>query len=438
MSNKNVVAPEELEYFVKSIRSFAVVDIGSTPWIQNHEIVLKLNQQAHINVALHQEESVKEFLVIDAKLPVLVHELYTVLVWRCKVLPRLLEIEPNPSATFMLYTVLFHEATVISLIEICLFHQNGCESLADSTLDLIDYSLQSLTQLIGLVNVMDDGSARSTTNETITEELERQKRDILYKIGISCVSVLCYIVDKLDVLPLSVVRRLINTHDTPCVLSEILHCQPWRRSGVKGIELMIDNEWKLAESDELMRLTKTEAQAWICFRQLMFNANVAKMYGINEARQRELAKCQGLLNDHLIDQLPPLAEFKHYLCTLQLSGNRDSHGAFQLEELPEIKVNIMREAKAIGYKKIASRQADVFLNKSMEEIVELAKQLNSAYGSDTWERMVPVASDASHLCGNCKKIATKKCYQCGEIYYCGRECQVIDWPQHKPQCRSLI
>lgn len=435
MSDKNIVAPEELEYFVKSIRSFAVVEIGSSPWIQNHEIVLKLNQQAHIDVALHQEESVKEFLVIDAKLPVLVHELFTVVIWRCKVLPQLLKIEPNPSATFLLYTVLFHEATVISLIEICLFHQNGCESLGDSALDLIDYCLQSLTQLIGLANAMDDRVVKST-NETIIEELERQKRDLLYKIGISCVSVLCYIVDKLDVLPLSVVSRLIHTHDTPCVLSEILHCRPWRRSSVKGIELMIDNEWKLAESDELMRITKTEGQAWICFRQLMFNGNVTKMYAINEARQRELAKCQGLLNEHLIDQLPPLAEFKHYLCTLQLSGKRDSRGVFQLEELPEIKENIMRAAKAIGYKAIARRQADVFLNKSMEEIVELAKQLNAAYVSDSWEKMVPFASDTSQVCGNCKKIATKKCYQCGEVYYCDRECQVTDWPQHKLQCRS--
>lgn len=435
MPDKNIVAPEELEYFVKSIRSFAVVEIGSTAWIQNHEIMLKLNQQAHIDVVLHQEEAVKEFLVIEAKLPVLVNELFTIIVWRCKVLPRLLEIEPNPSATFMLYTVLFHEATVISLIEICLFHQNGCESLADSVLDLIDYCLQSLTQLIGLVNVMEDRSAKST-NETVTEELERQKRDLLYKIGISCISVLCYIVDKLDVLSLSVVTRLIHTHDTPCVLSEILHCRPWRRSTVKGIELMIDNEWKLAEGDELARITKTEAQTWICFRQLMFNGNVGKMYAINEARQRELAKCQGLINEQLIDQLPPLAEFKHYLCTLQLSGNRDSRVAFQLEELPEIKANIMRAAKTIGYKEIAKRQADIFLNKSMEEIVELAKQLNAAYGSDSWERMVPLASDASHECGNCKKMATKKCYQCGKVYYCCRECQVTDWPQHKPECRS--
>lgn len=447
MTDTNVIPAEELEYLVRSIRrTLNLSEIGGPAWITQHEHIVRLNQQAHIELIKHQEETVKEYLILHSVLPHLVHELYIVLVWRTKILPRLLAIEPNTNASFMLYSVLFHEATVLSLIECALFHETGCIALGDFTLDLIDYCLDALTKLIGIADVAADEQTDIIEDEST--EFSRQQRHLQFKIGIHSISVLCYIVDKLDALPLSCCNRLIQTHDTPCVLSAVLHARPWyrRRHPMKADEKFIDDKWTpVSNNEDAVKLTKTEAQAWLCFRQLMFNPNVLRQYGINEFRQRELAKCQGMLHERLLDQLPPLAEFKHFLCTLQLSGGGSSQksSSLLLEELPVLKEDIMTAAKRIGFVKIVQDQAAIFLHKSHDETMAMAKQLNSIYQLDTYEWMDNVVEescgdggDSGGKCARCKEEATKRCRQCEKTFYCGRQCQVADWPKHKLSCAA--
>lgn len=147
----DVVYPEELEFFVQSLREFRLEQIGNRQWMECHEFVIKLSQQATLEATMNREEVVKECLILHSKLKVLVHEAYSVFVWKTKVLPLLLEMEANPPAMFMIYTVLFHEGAVISLLEIALFHQHGCEALEDSAADLVDYCALGISQLIGLV-----------------------------------------------------------------------------------------------------------------------------------------------------------------------------------------------------------------------------------------------------------------------------------------------
>uniref|UniRef100_A0A8W7P0B2 MYND-type domain-containing protein n=1 Tax=Anopheles coluzzii TaxID=1518534 RepID=A0A8W7P0B2_ANOCL len=73
------VFPEEIEPFVQSIRPYQVADIGSKGWIEQHEVLQKLCQQAFIEATTKQEEVVKEQLILEDKIPLLVHELYSVL-----------------------------------------------------------------------------------------------------------------------------------------------------------------------------------------------------------------------------------------------------------------------------------------------------------------------------------------------------------------------
>ena len=41
-------------------------------------------------------------------------------------------------------------------------------------------------------------------------------------------------------------------------------------------------------------------------------------------------------------------------------------------------------------------------------------------------------------CRNKKKTNTRheKCGKCSKVKYCSRECQIADWPRHKPTCRA--
>lgn len=76
-------------------------------------------------------------------------------------------------------------------------------------------------------------------DEAILTEMERQKRDMLYKIGLRCISILNYLVDNLDALPCSAGRRMVTTHDIPWLLADLLSFKPWHRKTSKGIQKYI-------------------------------------------------------------------------------------------------------------------------------------------------------------------------------------------------------
>lgn len=44
--------------------------------------------------------------------------------------------------------------------------------------------------------------------------------------------------------------------------------------------------------------------------------------------------------------------------------------------------------------------------------------------------------DRMHVCGVCSKFGPimHKCGRCRRVYYCGKECQRMDWPRHKARC----
>lgn len=462
MTDDNVILPEEFDLFAENLQKYQVIDIGSNRWIESHEILLKLNQQAILEASTYREELVKELLVLGEKLPILVHEAFCILIWRIRILPKIFEINENPGATFMLYTALYHEAIAISLLEIVLYHENGCVSLGESALDLVDYCAQAVTQLIGLVNIGHFREEASTTTDatggprTAMSELERQQRDLLYAIGMRCLTILSYLADKIAALPLSVARRMVQTHDIPCLLSEILHCQPWQRH-INRFEKYINEKWTTVHGSDILRVTKTEAQTWFCMRQLLCNRNVMQNYEINEFRQRELAKCQALLTVHVLDQLPALADLKHHLCALTVTGQRDkSGGGIFLEEVPQIRDGLLAAAKNHGFKFIARKQYEEHLDLDHSGIVAMAKRLNDAYNTDFLARMDEMADGGGNaadtkqekrrpagdeegvpdrtFCGKCSSDAVKKCANCEKVYYCTRECQVKHWPVHREHC----
>lgn len=68
----NFVFPEEISYFIESIHPFQLVDIGSSKWLDVHEMIIKLSQQAILEASEHREEEVKEFLISRDKLKVCV------------------------------------------------------------------------------------------------------------------------------------------------------------------------------------------------------------------------------------------------------------------------------------------------------------------------------------------------------------------------------
>ncbi|KAM7358882.1 zinc finger MYND-type containing 10 [Cochliomyia hominivorax] len=453
----NFVYPEELTFFIESIRPFQIKDIGSSKWLDVHEMIIKLSQQALLEAAEYREEEVKEMLISNNKLKVLTHEAFCIFLWKTKVLPYLLDIDPNPSATFLIYTVLFHEGAVISLLDMALYHESGCEALQDSAIDLIDYCAQAVAQVIGLTSMgYHENDSNVDVDESILTELERQKRDLIYKIGLRCISILSYLADNANSLPISATRRMVVTHDIPWLMADLLNFRPWQRRTKKGIEKFIDEKWTAVKGEAVAKVSKHEAQAWFCLRQILFNTNLMQSYEIKDERRQQLSKCQGLLHETLLDQLPPLIDLKQLLCQLTMSNtkaNVSKKTNLVLEELPEIRENLIKETeKSGGFIGIAQLQENIFLSNDREQIFKMAQRLNTAYNTDLLAELEAKTEDSEktvkdnnneksknpdgkiNKCENCFAEAEKKCSNCKVVYYCSRKCQLDDWTEHKKKC----
>lgn len=190
-----------------------------------HQRLQKLNQQALIEASQAREEHVKESLVTFGKAPVLVHEAVLVDVWKHKVLPQLLKLDPNPRNTFVAYSILYHEAVCVALLELVMYHANCCDSLGDAAADLLDYACGSAARLLSVAQ--SDGG----TSETGAQELLRQRDNLAFDVGIRSLSIVRYVAEFLERLPLNVCSRIYDTSDVPMLFVQLLLARPWVRGG---------------------------------------------------------------------------------------------------------------------------------------------------------------------------------------------------------------
>lgn len=440
----DIIRSDEYDLCVLCIRPFDVSVIGTDPWLDVHENLVKLSQQAILEASTHREELAKELLIAEDKLVVFVHEIYCILVWRTKVLPQLIDVDVTQSnVNFILYTILYHEAVVVSLLEICLYHEDGCAALAECTIDLIDYCAHAITQLIGLVHIGHCQEDAVAGVETTVAELERHTKDLQYQIGLRCLTILSFLADKDKSLSINVIRRMVQTHDIPCLLSEIVHCQPWIRN-VNGIEKYIDDKWTPVDGIDVIKVTKIEAHTWFCLYHLLYNRDAMAIYEINEFRQRELSKCQMLLGANVLDQLPPLVDLKRRLCTLELTNANQSSSQIIIEELPKIRDAIVNKIMENGgYDEVIRVQKQRFIDLTQNDVMKWARRLNSVYNFELMEILAETTSNSTerngvNVCGQCGIEAAQKCSKCMQVFYCTRECQVKHWPQHKVICRNKV
>ncbi|XP_059608288.1 zinc finger MYND domain-containing protein 10 homolog [Phlebotomus argentipes] len=428
---QNVIFPEEVEYHVKSLRKYQISDIGKTAWFEYHEILVKIHQQSILEASQSREEVLKDALLLEGKCKTLVYNAYVILVWRHKILPELL-IRAHPQSSFIFYTIFFHEATTVGLLETLLFHPDACEALEETSLDLIDYCLQAIIQLIPLAQE-NHADCEEADASSVAEEVEKHRKSLQLSIGIRCLTILSFLVDNLDRICLSAVTRLLDIHDTPCVLSEILHLRPWMRRQGHTFQHFINDRWQSVAGEEISRVTKSEAHTWFCLRELLLNPRLFASYHVNNFRQTEISKVQGLLNDVLLDQLPPLADLKHFLVTFSVAKNPETQQRDKkllLEELPQIRETLLSHLSSHGVENII----DDF-QKSIN-ITEIASTLSKAYNLDALEQLLPPESPSfTPSCHHCGLPAPKKCSKCLRVHYCSRDCQVKDWQTHKSHCQ---
>ncbi|XP_072309033.1 zinc finger MYND domain-containing protein 10 [Eucyclogobius newberryi] len=431
-----VVLPPEAEGFVQSLTTFTLKDVGSAGWFKQHDYIEKLNMQAIISATAMHDEYVKELLVSHGKISVLVHEMILVEVWKHKIFPILCQLQDfKPQNTFQLYIVIHHEATIINLLETIMFHKDSCEAADDSVLDLVDYCHRKLTLLVSKVSREKDTTHQELTHvhavgASSIEELQSQNAALEFEISLKALSVLRYISD--HTVSISVINRLLCTHNIPCVLVQLIKCCPWSRCKADQGEKYIDGKWQNVPPEDRLKMTKLDGQAWIALYNLLLNENCQQKYEFNNYNKNQLLKLRSFLTEVLIDQLPVLVHLQRFLAHLAITDPAPPKRGLILEQIPVMWNHIVTENNG-KYKAIAKYQVKETFSPSDTELRKQAQRLAQTYNLEVMESLLP----EKPKCGSCGREATKRCSKCQGEWYCNRECQVKHWPKHKKSCQLI-
>jgi len=102
---KQVLLATEAELYIEELKTYPLKEIGSPKWMSQHEFIEKLNMQAIISASSQADEFIKELLITLEKIPILIHELLAVELWKDKVFPKILESGYDPQTTLPVYFV---------------------------------------------------------------------------------------------------------------------------------------------------------------------------------------------------------------------------------------------------------------------------------------------------------------------------------------------
>lgn len=427
---KYILLPNEVEGYVEAIEMFDIETVGSPRWLSQHKKIFKLSMQAVMNVMSEEEEIVKESLLLSSKTPILIHELILTEIWKKKVFPEIQKLQLPSSSHAHLYAVLFHEASIVTFLEAVMFHQEVTDSADDVLLDLIDYCHRNIPYL----------TERSPTSEKITresikscnaEDLQKANNALAFEIGIKAVSILSCLAQNINNIPLCVLHRLLNVHDTPLLFVNLISEMPWERRLENGeVEAYIDGKW---QKTDIHKVSKMEGQLWISLFKLLLDSECQKKYHFNEFRKEQVMKLKSKINEVIIDQIPILHEMLCFLEHLSVFAPPPAKSDIVIEQVSEIWDLLMKENKG-KWKSIAKIQSQKVFSNTDEQCDAIIKELSATYDMDDLEAVLSVPSK----CANCGSRAEKRCSQCRNEWYCCRQCQVAHWKRHKPACLLMV
>ncbi|XP_044746819.1 zinc finger MYND domain-containing protein 10 [Coccinella septempunctata] len=416
-----VLLPTEVEFYIDTMKIQNMENIGSHQWLEWHKRLQKLNQEAMIEASAVKEEYVKETLISFNKVNLLIHEAILINIWKHKVLPQLLKMDPYPESTMVAYSVLYHEAVCVSLLELVTFHSNCCEALEDNALELLDYCCGNASRLLSVE------FREAPTRESPKEELDRQRDNLVFDIGIKCLSIIRYLCETMDRLPLAICSSIYTQYDIPTLFIEILRKKPW----IKGDKYFVSGKWREWDGEIIC---PSEAQTLLTLRHILLDQECPKYYQVTESRRAQLLSLLSFLTPVVLDQLSPLIELKYWLNRISIMNQPASPPRpVLLEPCLVIKEGIMRQTGG-NWKEMAKQQLPVIFCNMKEQLMENAKILNDAYNIDLLEKF-----DVKNTlpCARCGKDSTQRCSRCKKSWYCSRKCQVTHWQQHKEDCTQV-
>lgn len=341
-SNASVYSTVEAELAVRELTPIPLSEVGSEKWKSQRETVERLNLCSHSNAVKKVDDCVKTFLVEHERLSVILHELLVAEVFRQRVLPGLMDaVTANPTAPYLYCN---YESVLVNLLECVCFYEEVVLGFGDDILELIDYCWRQVFPLFSdskINQVQAPPTAEELKKETPLEHLEKQ----LYHSGItramSCLSILWFVIDRLNDLPMSATNAILIKNDLPVGLSDVLLLQPWTRRSATLQQKYRNNEFADAPGDEIMRVCTPEAHTWFCLHHLLCDRDCRTKYTYTQHKKEALLRVRRFLNETLIDQIPALQSVQRALEELSFleppSGTEEKfRNTLVIEQVPRI------------------------------------------------------------------------------------------------------
>lgn len=428
MSQTLLLTPFEAEHHVESLERFRIEDVGSPKWLTQHEYIDKLNHLAHAQAKDGTDEFVVDFLQTHDKIKVLIHDLLLCEIWKDKLYPLLLS-HIAPMSSLRNYIPLYHEASCINLLECSLFHAGSAEAAGDAIVDLVDYVYRKLVYLVQTPNRDLTSRAPETAKEagewTSEEVLEQQRIDTNFQVSMCAISLLRFLTEHRSSTPLTVTSRLMETHDVLLLLVPLMEKAPWVRKRRDQIEKFEEQDWVRIADEDISELPKLHSQVWLAIYNLAMDGECRARYQLTSYRKENLLRLRRYMNEIVFDQIPPLSNLLRQLeemaITGSFTGEQPCAPPFVVEVVAEIRETFLAHYDGRWEEIAETVKKDVFVKETEAEMRRLGDMIT-----------VPDIND--FVCAKCEAPSTMRCSRCKKEWYCGRECQVAHWLDHKSIC----
>jgi len=416
----------ESEIMVKTLRKFSLEEIGSAAWKRQHEYLNKLNQQSQLNAHQASSDYVSEHLSCD-KIRTIVWELINQEIWREKIAPIMTKTSDfKPHSTIPFYISLYNEAVIVNLLETVLYSTDVVECLGDSAIDLLDFCYRSLSYLFA--EFQSDGHKsfdHKKDKNRPGDTYEKYRIETLLEYGPKCISILRYLAEAGDRLPLDCHTRMIRTLNLPQLLVALLDdgCG-WIKSG----SYYQSGSWQKCSDP----LTPPQINILLLLRQLLLSDNIGA-YEFHQQNVCSLLRIQKFLTPPVLSFCRPLGDLSQVLSQIQLRPPEPVKSfSLLIENEPEMRDEIITHYKD-KFPAVAKNAMKTWANPSIEEMQKEAKKLSKVWQIDRMEQLLNIIP----TCEVCGSEAVQRCSQCKQTWYCRRQCQVEHWKDHKSLCNLL-
>jgi zinc finger MYND domain-containing protein 10 len=413
-----VLLQPEAERLIENLRTFSLREVGSEKWIEQHEVIEKLNLQAHQSARANSEDFVLEALITYEKLSVLIHELIVIETWKDFIYPKI-EKDLAKKHSMRAYFVLYHEATLSNLFEVLFFHDYAVEALEDEMIELVDWCVRRMIYLNALppdhakkwtraakkrpkptgdeekdqaAAVAAAKAAAAELNEkTPEDDLRRHFLEIQFRSCVSAATIVRYLTQHTEKLSLGVLTRMLDTHDLLMLLCPLIENPPWTwRSYESGQWLkFVDQKWTVVLPANLLKLTKLEGQIWLAVYNLLTDKACGEKYFFTSQRKDNLLRARKYINDVLLDQLPMLADIQRFMDEITImrppEASEKNMGSLIMEQVPAIRDGMVQRSNWVEEARFAL--VEVFGQANDRDDRGLAK-LAELYAGDAMESLV--------------------------------------------------